>query len=146
MSTFINEMLETNTLQQYISTKLVPDGHRRYSLMISAIRKCLAPLGVTFSPDPERTTLSGGYYVWVKLPIPLDANQVCQKAIDTQNLGLGNGGLFSVPGGGSRDADLHRSLRLCFMWEDDEHLVDGINRLSIVIKSLLDSKHSQPSV
>lgn len=146
MSTFINEMLETNTLQQFISTKLVPEGHRRYSLMISAIRERLTPLGVTFSLDPEQTTLVGGYYVWVKLPNPLNANQVCQKAIDTQNLELGNGGLFSVPGGGSRDADLHRSLRLCFMWEDDEHLIEGINRLAIVIKSLLDSEQNHRSV
>ncbi|KAJ5380448.1 uncharacterized protein N7496_002876 [Penicillium cataractarum] len=146
MSTFINEMLETNTLQEHISTKLVPDGHRRYSLMISAIRKCLTPLAVTFSPDPERTTLTGGYYVWVKLPIPLDANQVCREAIDTQNIELGNGGLFSVPGGDSRDADLHRSLRLCFMWEDDEHLVEGINRLATIIGTLLDSEQNHPCV
>ncbi|CEO60327.1 hypothetical protein PMG11_04959 [Penicillium brasilianum] len=139
MSTFINDMLQTNTLQQYISKKLIPEGRRRYWLMVSTVRKYLTPLGVTFTPDPERTKLIGGYYVWVKLPAPLDADQVCQKAMDTQNLDLGNGGLFAVPGGKSRDADLYRNLRLCIMWEDDEQLVEGVNRLATVIKTLVDS-------
>lgn len=137
MSTFINELLETDTLQQHLSTKVVPEGHRRYSLMVSTIRKHLTPLGVTFSPDPERTTMVGGYYVWVKLPVPLDADQVCERALDTQNLEVGNGNLFSVPGRRSQCVDRQRCLRLCFMWEDDEHLVEGVNRLATVIKALL---------
>lgn len=140
MSTFINELLETDTLQQHISTKVVPEGRRRNSLMVSTIRKRLVPLGVTFSPDPERSTMVGGYSIWVKLPVHLDASQVCEKALDTQNLELGNGNLFSVPGGGSQCADLHRYLRLCFMWEDDEHLVEGVNRLAVIIEALLESE------
>lgn len=143
MSTFVNDLMETNTLQQHISTKLVSEGRRRYSLMVSIIRKRLTPLGVTFSPDPERATLIGGYYVWVKLPVPLDADQVCQKALETQNLDLGNGSLFAVPGGGSRDADLYRSLRLCLMWEDGEYLVEGVDRLAKVIEALLKSEESR---
>lgn len=140
MSTFVNELLETNTLQQHISAKLIPEGRRRYSLIISNIQQRLVPVGVTFSPDPERTALVGGYYVWVKLPVPLSADQVCWKALQTQNLTLGNGNLFSVPQGGSSSADSHQNLRLCFMWEDDDYLVEGINRLAIVIESLLDSQ------
>lgn len=140
MSTFVNELLETDTLQQHISTKLIPEGYRRYSLMISTIRKRLIPFGVTFSPDPERTALVGGYYVWVKLPVPLSAGQVCRKALETQNLTLGNGNLFAVPEEGSSCTDLRRNLRLCFMWEDDEHLVEGIDRLAIVIEALLDNE------
>ncbi|KAJ5460375.1 uncharacterized protein N7458_001927 [Penicillium daleae] len=143
MSTFVNDLMETNTLQQHISTKLVSEGRRRYSLMVSIIRKRLTPLGVTFSPDPERATLIGGYYVWVKLPVLLDADQVCQKALETQNLDLGNGSLFAVPGGGSRDADLYRSLRLCLMWEDGEYLVEGVDRLARVIEALLKSEESR---
>jgi DNA-binding transcriptional MocR family regulator len=110
--------------------------------MVSTIRKRLTPLGVTFSPDPERITVIGGYCIWVKLPVSLDADKVCEKALDTQNLDLGNGNLFAVPGGGSQCVDLHRCLRLCFMWEDDEHLVEGVNRLAIVIEALLESKQS----
>jgi DNA-binding transcriptional MocR family regulator len=140
MSTFINELLETDTLRQHLSTKVIPEGHRRNSLMVSAILKRLTPLGVTFSPDPEQNTVVGGYYVWVKLPSPLDADQVCEKAIEMQNLELGNGHLFSVPGGESQCVDLQRCLRLCFMWEDDEQLVEGVNRLAIVIEALLDSE------
>lgn len=140
MSTFVNELLETNTIQQHISTKLVPEGYRRYSLMVSTMRSRLIPLGVTFSPDPERPALFGGYYVWMKLPVPLSADQVCQKALETQSLTLGNGNLFAIPGGDSSCTDLRRNLRLCFMWEDDERLVEGIERLAVVIESLLDSE------
>jgi DNA-binding transcriptional MocR family regulator len=143
MSTFINELLEKDTLQQHLSTIVIPEGHRRYSLMVSIIRKRLTPLGVTFSPDPERTTVVGGYYVWVKLPAPLDANQVCEKALEMQNLELGNGNLFSVPEGESQCVNLHRCLRLCFMWEDDEQLVEGIDRLAAVIRALLKSELSR---
>lgn len=140
MSTFVNELLETNKLQQHISTKLVPEGLRRYLLMVSTIRKRLTPLGVTFTPDPERTALIGGYYVWVKLPVPLGVDQVCQKALEMQNLDLGNGRLFAVPAGGSSCVALHRCLRLCFMWEGDEHLVEGINRLAVVLETLSHSE------
>ncbi|KAJ5168438.1 uncharacterized protein N7482_004032 [Penicillium canariense] len=146
ISTFINELLESGTLQQHISTKLVPEGHRRYSLMVSAIKERLTGLGVTFSQGPEETTLVGGYYVWVKLPDSIDANQVCQKALETQNLDVGNGGLFAIPGGGSGCKDLHRRLRLCFMWEDGEHLVEGVNRLSLVIQTLLGDMQSRVTV
>lgn len=140
MSTFINELLETNALLQHISTKLIPEGYRRFSLMVSTMRSRLIPLGVTFSPDPERTALFGGYYVWVKLPVPLSADQVCRKALETQSLTLGNGNLFAVPGDDSSCTDLRRNLRLCFMWEDDRGLVEGIDRLAVVIESLLDSE------
>lgn len=139
MSTFVNELLKSNSLQQHISTKLVPRGRQRFSCMISSIRERLVPLGVTFMPDPERTDLVGGYYVWLKLPITLHADRVCQEALERQNLLLGNGSLFAVPGRDSSGVDLHRSLRLCFMWEDEEHLVEGVSRLAIVIENLLTS-------
>lgn len=138
MSTFINELLQSNILQQHIATILVPQGRRRYLTIVSAIKQHLSPLGAVFSPDPAFTAIAGGYCIWLKLPASLKAAQVCQKAAETQNLTLGCGDVFKVPGNrASSQMDIHQRLRFCFMWEDEERLVEGIERLGHVIRELL---------
>lgn len=91
---------------------------------------------MSFTPDPETSPVAGGYYIWVQLPPALTATQVCQQALEMQNLVLGSGETFAVPMNAS-GGDLHRRLRLCFMWEDEGRLVEGVRRLGIVIQSIL---------
>ncbi|KAJ5277132.1 hypothetical protein N7524_003285 [Penicillium chrysogenum] len=137
MSTFINELLEDNFLPGYITNILVPEGRRRHCLLASAIRTHLGHLGVSFTPDPEISPVAGGYYIWVQLPAALTATQVCQEALEMQNLVLGSGETFAVPGRNVPGGDLHRRLRLCFMCEDEGRLVEGVQRLGAVIQSIL---------
>ncbi|OQD82817.1 hypothetical protein PENANT_c019G03581 [Penicillium antarcticum] len=137
MSTFVNDLLEDGFLPRYITNVLIPQGQKRHRLLASAIKKHLGPLGVSFTPDPETSSVAGGYYIWAQLPVTLDATQVCQYALEEQKLVLGNGEVFAVPGRGSLGEDLHRRLRLCFMWEDEERLVKGIERLGAVIGDLM---------
>lgn len=132
MSTFVNELLENGVLQQHISTVVIPKGQKRQSIMLSAIEEHLKPLGVI---TDKRVT--GGYCIWLKLPNYLQAAEVCRKSVETQNLTLGCGDVFEVPGSGRSDKDLHQCLRLCFMWEDERRLVEGIKRLAIVVSELL---------
>lgn len=53
-----------------------------------------------------------------------------------QNLVLGGGETFAVPGN-VPGGDLHRRLRLCFMREDEGRLVEGVERLGLVIQNIL---------
>lgn len=138
MSTFVNELLEDNFLPEYISGFLVPEGRRRHNILASAVKAHLGHFGVTFTPDPEISPLAGGYYVWVRLPDTLTSAQVCEDALNKQNLVLGNGETFAVPDGKSSAGELHRRLRLCFMWEDEGRLVEGVKRLALVIQSILE--------
>ncbi|CAG8892224.1 unnamed protein product [Penicillium egyptiacum] len=136
-STFINELLEDNFLPEYIANIIVPEGRRRHCLLASAIKTHLGHFGVSFTPDPETNPVAGGYYIWIQLPAVLTATQVCQEALELQNLVLGCGETFAVPGGNAPGGDLHRRLRLCFMWEDEGRLVEGVGRLGLVIQSIL---------
>lgn len=135
-STFINELLEDNFLPEYIANILVPEGRRRHCLLASAIKTHLGRFGVSFTPDPETSPVAGGYYVWVQLPPALTATQVCQQSLEMQNLVLGGGETFAVPGN-VPGGDLHRRLRLCFMREDEGRLVEGVERLGLVIQNIL---------
>jgi DNA-binding transcriptional MocR family regulator len=139
MSTFINELLEDHFLPGYIADVLIPQGRKRHRLLASAIKKYLGPLGVSFTPDPETGSVVGGYYIWVQLPVTVNATRVCHCALEEQNLVLGNGEGFAVPGRDSLGRDLDRRLRLCFMWEDEERLVEGVERLGAVIENLVDN-------
>ncbi|KAJ5991466.1 Pyridoxal phosphate-dependent transferase major region subdomain 1 [Penicillium canescens] len=139
MSTFINELLEDHFLPGYIADALIPLGRKRHRLLASAIKRYLGPLGVSFTPDPETSPVVGGYYIWVQLPVTVNATRVCHYALEEQNLVLGNGEVFAVPGRDSLGRDLHRRLRLCFMWEDEERLVEGVERLGAVIENLIDN-------
>ncbi|KAJ5776649.1 Pyridoxal phosphate-dependent transferase major region subdomain 1, partial [Penicillium nucicola] len=143
MSTFINELLEDHFLPEYITNVLIPQGRRRYDVLASAIKKHLGHLGVSFTPDPETTSVVGGYFIWIQLPVALNATQVCRSALEEQNLVLGTGEFFAVPGRASVERDLHRRLRLCLMWEDEERLVEGVERLEAVIESLI---HDQQQI
>ncbi|KAJ5434867.1 Pyridoxal phosphate-dependent transferase major region subdomain 1 [Penicillium cf. griseofulvum] len=99
MSTFINELLEDNFLTRHITDTLVPEGQRRHCILSSAIKTQLGNLGVSFTPDPETSPVAGGYYIWLQLPAALTATQVCREALEMQNLVLGGGEIFAVPGG-----------------------------------------------
>ncbi|CAG7973148.1 unnamed protein product [Penicillium salamii] len=142
MSTFVNEMLEDNFLPEYIRDTLIPEGRKRHTLLASAVKAHLGPFGVTFAPDPETSALVGGYFIWLRLPDTLTSTQVCEWALRTQNLVLASGETFAVPGG-DFSAELHHRLRLCFMCEDEGRLVEGVERLGLVIQDILGNDQNQ---
>ena len=142
MSTFINELLEDKSLQRHIAETIIPAGSRRYALMISAINENLASLGVTFLSDTEHQLAIGGYYVWIELPLPFNAAQVCKIALDCYNLVLGEEGLFIVPST-TPQTSIQQHIRLCFMWEAEENLAEGVKRLGSVLRMLRENPLSR---
>lgn len=127
------KLLESGDLQHHIIGTLQPSYARRYHNMISAIEKYLLPLDVRL-PQSDRDIV-GGYFIWITLPSPLTADDVAIEAEEAESLILAPGPLFAVHGDTDVKA-LKGSLRLCFAWEEEELLYEGIQRLSKVIRSL----------
>ncbi|KAL8639667.1 MAG: hypothetical protein Q9228_003324 [Teloschistes exilis] len=133
-STFITHLLDTGELDHHIYTTLQPSYARRYYSMMKAIEQHLLPLGVTL-PQGDREVV-GGYFVWFALPEPLLVNDVGRHAREEENLIIGEGPLFAVAGD-ERTKDLERQVRVCFSWEEEEKLAEGIARLATVIHRML---------
>lgn len=148
-STFMTQLLSSGELEKHIYNTLQPAYARRYNSMNSAIERHLLPLGVTL-PQSDRDVV-GGYFLWLELPKPLVAEAVAQGAKDEENLIIGQGPLFAVYG--DERNDLERQVRLCFSWEAEDNLSEGIQRLATVIRKMLrdplspsDTAASRPSL
>ena len=116
-----------------------------------AVDKYLIPLGIT-RPTPGTTV--GGYFIWLTLPPGLVASKIAQRAKDEMSLLIGEGPLFKVEGAatasGSFDTDscptngsstfvkghddLENYIRICFSYEDEDKLEEGVMRLAALIE------------
>ena len=130
----MSELLESGALQGHIFNTLQPAYARRYQSMISAIEEHLLPLGVTL-PQTSRDVV-GGYFIWLSLPAPLQAQEVTVRARQEKNLVIAPGSIFAVYGD-EKVVDLERKVRVCFSWEEEAMLAEGIQRLAQVIGAML---------
>lgn len=73
----------------------------------------------------------GGYFVWLTLPASLQGHDVVRRAREEESLIIPEGSVFGVRGDSSSDLD--DKVRLCFSWEAEELLVEGIQRLARVV-------------
>ncbi|KAL8794168.1 MAG: hypothetical protein Q9195_003236 [Heterodermia aff. obscurata] len=132
-ATFMSNLLQSGDLQHHIVTTLQPAYARRYYSLMSAIEKYLIPLGVEL-PQEDRDHM-GGYFVWLGLPAPLDATKVAVRAKEKHDLIIAPGAMFGVKGDDDV-ANLKRKVRVCFAWEQEPSLVEGIQRLSRVVRDV----------
>lgn len=132
-STYIADLLESGELQKHIHGTLQPAYASRYRTMISAIEQHLVPLGVEL-PQSDRDVV-GGYFVWISLPQQLRGAEVARRAKEDENLVVAQGELFEVPGD-TETASFPHGIRLCFAWETEENLEEGIKRLASVIRMM----------
>lgn len=110
--------------------------------MISAIETHLLPVGVTL-PQMDREVI-GGYFIWLTLPSPLLAEQVSVSAQEDEDLIIAPGPIFGVYGN-EEAVDLTRNVRLCFSWEEEDKLAEGIQRLGRMITRLQKDSGGQES-
>lgn len=134
-SAFMWELLRTGALQKHIEETTVPVLRRRHALLSTAIREHLYPLGVTMleksRPDKQ---VYGGYFLWLTLDAKYTAKAVAERAREQENLILGYGDLFEVYGDKSA-ADFGDKIRLCFSWEPEEAMIDGVKRFARVLST-----------
>ena len=129
----MSNLVESGELQGHIFNCLQPAYARRYHSMISATEEHLLPLGVTL-PQRSRDVV-GGYFIWLSLPAPLQAKEVAARARQEENLIIAPGPIFAVHGD-EKAVDLERMVRLCFSWEEESRLAEGIQRLAQVIGTM----------
>ena len=134
VATFMSRMLASGDLQRHISQTLQPAYARQYRMMMQAIDEYLTPLGITV-PQGKREVM-GGYFVWLLLPGGLDAVEVAREAKETEGLDVAPGAVSAV-WGDEGAVDLDRNIRLCFSYEEEGKLVEGVERLGRVVGRML---------
>jgi DNA-binding transcriptional MocR family regulator len=143
-ATIINDMLETNDLQHRIDEDLRPAYASRYRKLMEAIAEHLIPLGVKTLQNVDG--IAGGYFIWLELPSSLacNADQICKRALEQEDaVSVISGSKFTVGGVEAEDKDeFDRNVRLCFAWEEEDLLQEGVRRLAKVLKAELDGVHS----
>lgn len=125
-------LLESGSLQHHVFHTLQPCYERRYRILVSSVEKYLIPLGVTLPISNAETV--GGYFIWLTLPAPLLAHDVAKRAKEEESLIVLEGSVFGVRGDSNKDLD--NKIRLCFSWEAEDLLVEGIQRLGRVVERI----------
>jgi DNA-binding transcriptional MocR family regulator len=135
----MHQLLVTDTLQNYIGRTLQPAYAGRYQAMMTAITQHLLPLGVS-SPQAN-ADVAGGYFVWLKLPEPLRSAVITAKAAEEQDLIVSDGSAFQVQGDEEHGIVFNSNIRLCFSYETEAILVEGVERLAQLIRQELALSH-----
>lgn len=78
----------------------------------------------------------GGYFVWVSLPPEVHCDEVTARAKREENLIVAPGKLFGVRGDDEEGHGLEGKMRLCFAWEEERFLEEGVERMGRVIKEI----------
>ncbi len=128
-------MLATHALQDHILRTLQPSYARRYHTIMTAIAQHLLPLGLTTLQ--ANAHVAGGYFVWLTLPEPLRSKTITTKAAEEQDLIISDGNGFQVQGDESSGISFNKNIRLCFSYESEQHLVEGVERLARLIRGEL---------
>lgn len=135
-------LVNDGRLERHIEDVVRPSLQRRHRLMMDAVRRYILPLGFRVRESSvEGEDVYGGYFIWLTAgegrlpPSPL----VADAALEEANFVIGPGSLFEVRGD-ERRARLDREIRLCFAWEPEDALVEGVRRLGYLLSHMQDNK------
>ncbi|KAL4917884.1 pyridoxal phosphate-dependent transferase [Aspergillus aurantiobrunneus] len=138
-STMVDQLVSSGFLQRHIDEVLRPAYASRYHRMMSAIQTHLLPLDVTlpFTGPPD----AGGYFIWAALPGSLRASTLAPVALQEHGVKIAEGDLFRV----QRDPAASKNefgsyVRLCFAWEQEEQLAEGVRRLGCAIRQMIEQQ------
>jgi len=126
-------LLQSGELQRHVFQTLQPSYARRYRILISAVQLHLLPLGLVLPLDNRQ--VMGGYFIWILLPIHLTGERLASLAKQEQNLEIMPGSTCAVKGD-ELSVSLDRFVRLCFAWEEEDRLAEGVERLGQVIRRM----------
>lgn len=134
-------LVENGELEAHVDEVVRPALQRRHAVMMEAVGMYLGPLGVRVSSTSSvrGANVYGGYFIWVTLTEGLPAVCVAKRAAEEENLILGNGDMFEVLGDES-SATFEMNLRLCFSWEAEDDLVEGVRRLGRLLQRIKDDR------
>lgn len=145
----LSELLGSGDLARHIEEQLKPAYQRRHARIMDAVQRVLVPLGAEVRVDSlpgDAVTeghVLGGYFIWIHFPQGPSTKIISDRCRE-ENLAIGAGALFEVQG--DEDAvRLDKDLRLCFSWEDEDDLVEGVERLAKVVKAIQNGEHAPGS-
>ncbi|EGO59971.1 hypothetical protein NEUTE1DRAFT_145853 [Neurospora tetrasperma FGSC 2508] len=152
----IHELIQSGALDKHLSEVVRPGLQKRHAVMMEAIkRELVGPLGVRVIEDnrtgaekeKNREGLFGGYFLWLELPeeMGFTAKEVAERALEEERLVVSPGENAEVSGEGVHVAKeekggirFPRHLRVCFSWEEEEDLVEGVQRLGRVLRRMME--------
>ncbi|KAK2044608.1 aminotransferase [Colletotrichum somersetense] len=137
----VAELLMSGELQRHINEETRPALARRHRSLMKAIREYIQqPLGdgvVVRESALKGADVYGGYFVWFSLPEGMSSREAAVRAKETEELVIGHGGQFEVHGD-EDSARFDREIRLCFSWEPEQDVVEGVKRLGAVLRAMKD--------
>ena len=142
MAAFIADVVKSGGLEEHIKTTLLPAYARRQVSLDKAIKTYLVPLGLhqaEMASTSSSGPVGGGYFTWLYLPKPLKAAALAERAMDEEQLVIAAGDLFKVADDDSEQNAFGEAIRLCFAWEEEDNLVEGVKRLARVIRKIKES-------
>ncbi len=119
-SAIIREVIESGDLEKNVD-RLIEVYRPRVALMDSLLREHL--------PEMTYSIPRGGYFFWIRLPEEMDAADLRTKA-QTAKVDIRQGALFSSRNG------LKNSMRLCFVFHEENEIEEGIIRLKECFESI----------
>lgn len=130
------DLVQSGALQERLATTLRPQLQHRHRILMQAIHKHLGPLNVGIrDAGLVNGSVYGGYFVWLTLEEGISAKLVSEVTMTEENLVVGNGTMFQVPGD-EASVYLDNAVRLTFAYVPEEDLVEGVERLSKVLRRI----------
>lgn len=129
----MTHLLQTGQLQDRIRNTLQPAYATNYRALHDAITTHLLPLGFTLL-QPTREVV-GGFFVWLSLPEGLHASEFAQVCKEEEGVIVAPGAMFEVPGDDGVKFD--GNVRLCFAWEEEQRLVEGVRRMKVATEKVM---------
>lgn len=127
-------LVEDGGLGRHLEEVVRPGLRRRWEGMVRAVGRELEGVGEV---EGLEGGVYGGYFVWVRLgeggP---GAEEVARVVRGEEGVVVAPGGLFAVGEEGGGEEGLDRYLRLCFSWEDEGDVEEGVKRLGRVLRSM----------
>lgn len=106
---------------------------------MDAIKKHVIPLGVKMQEQSLKgSSVFGGYFIWLELPDGVDAEVLSNWCLEKENLIVAAGPIFAVDG--DESVRFENCIRVCFSWEGEQELKEGIERLGRALKDVLSRK------
>lgn len=147
-STLIEHVLRTGALEAHLQSVLIPTYQARSIALRQATEEYLGPLGVrihtgrpyrlnTGSGDEE---IVGGFFLYILFPEGISADEVAASTLAECNVRFLPAEMMAVRGSKASCDLLSRGARLCWAWEEEEQLIEGVRRISQVLKERFLSK------
>lgn len=147
-ATLVCDMVRSGALAQHIDGLCRPSLRRRHALLLAAVHRELDRFGIEVldanvasgaTTAGNHGAVYGGYFVWITFPRGPAGQAIAKRAMDRENLIVPPGEMFEVKSD-ETSAQFPNSIRLCFSWEEEEDLVEGVARLGRAVESLVNGE------